>query len=571
MISSDRTTVERIREVASIVEAVSAYTTVKTAGSRHSALCPLPGHKEKTPSFTMDDHLGLFHCFGCGRGGDVFKFYMLMENFTFGEAVEFLARKHGIPIIRQAPKPGEISKVVLEEILAAVAGHYRRCLQKSSNPGADYLEHRKLERGQWDSWELGWAPEGYDTLRRAFGSKFQEKDLIQAGVLISGQQGAYDRFRSRLMFPIRNALGHLVGLAGRALGDEMPKYTNTPETVGFKKGSLLYALDRARKEAFSKGYILIVEGYFDCIRLHQAGFPTAVATMGTALSVTHGKLLKKAAPRIVLCFDGDEAGQKAASGAVKNILPFGLEVELIFLPEDEDPDSLIVTKGGTAFESVFAKRLDFFEYFYQREFSTAPERLSPSEKSSKVKNIMEFLSFIPDSVLQYAYTSRLAERTGISERALQKVLKSPAPLEEEVTLGELPDGEKVFFGRILQDTKVLDAFQTKFHPGLFEHPALRDLAERLIEVGLDKWDNFSHTIRQEHENASLLSELLLSSGEEIDLEPYWRALQLRFLKKELSRLQKDVILAGPDEARGLLDRKNNILKEIQSLQKLSKS
>ena len=569
--TTDRATVDRIRDAASMLEAVSAYTTVKTSGSRHTALCPLPGHKEKTPSFTLDDHLGLFHCFGCGRGGDIFKFYMLMENFTFGEALEFLARKHGIPLVRKAPRPGEISKVTLEDILTAVAGHYRKCLQNEPNPGADYLTRRKLDRGLWELWELGWAPEGFDTLRRVFGSKFSAGDLVQAGVQIQGQQGAYDRFRGRLIFPIRDGLGHLVGMAGRALGDEVPKYTNTPETVAFKKGTLLYGLDRARKEAGSRGYLIVVEGYFDCIRLHEAGFPTAVATMGTALTGSHGKLVKKTVPRLVLCFDGDDAGQKAASAASKTLLPFGLEVDLIFLPKGEDPDSLIASGGPPAFGELFDKRLGFFEFFFQREFPTDPRRLSPAEKSGKVKTIMEFLNCVPDSVLQYAYTSRLAELTGMAERTLQKVLKSPPPVEDRDPRAEVSIAEKRFLGCFLRDEAVFAAFRDRFHVGLFEHPVLKELAARFLEGGLDKWGNYSHIIGQEQENSSFFSELLLSSEKEIDLEYYWRYLQLRFLKKEKNRLKNEIAQAGPVETVQLSGRWDSVCREIQTLKGTPKS
>jgi DNA primase len=569
--NTDRATVDRIRDAASMLEAVSAYTLVKTSGSRHSALCPLPGHKEKTPSFTLDDHLGLFHCFGCGRGGDIFKFYMLMENFTFGEALEFLARKHGIPLVRKAPKPGEISKVTLEEILTAVSNLYRKCLMKDPNPGAEYLTRRKLDRAQWEAWELGWAPEGYDTLKRALGAKFSPGDLVQAGVQIQGQQGAYDRFRGRLMFPIRDALGHLVGMAGRTLGDETPKYVNTPETVAFKKGTLLYGLDRARKEAGAKGNLIVVEGYFDCIRLHAAGFNTAVATMGTALSGSHGKLVKKAVPRLVLCFDGDDAGQKAASSAAKTLLPFGLDVDLIFLPKGEDPDSLIASGGPEAFEKLYNERLGFFEFFFKREFPTDPRRLSPAEKSGKVKTIMEFLNCVPDPVLQYAYTSRLAEWTGVAERTLQKVLKSPPPQEDRDPKAEILIAEKIFLGCFLRDKAVFAAFRDRFHVGLFEHPVLKELAARFLEGGLDKWGNYTHIIGEDNDASGLLSELLLGSAEGLDMETHWRRLQLPYLKKELQLLQREFASARPEDIKSILEQKDGINRQIESLRRLSKS
>ena len=272
----------------------------------------------------------------------------------------------------------------------------------------------------------------------------------------------------------------------------------------------------------------------------------------------------------MLCFDGDEAGQKAASGAIKNLLPYGLEVDLIFLPGDEDPDSLIVGKGAEAFKTLFEARENFFDFYYRREFSAGPAGLNPSEKSNKVKNIMEFLNFIPDPVLQYAYASRLAERTGISEQTLQKILKSPPPVDEEIHKRELPDAEKVFLGRFLREDKTFTDFKDRFHSGLFETPDLKELATMLMEGGLDKRENFSHIIGQGHDLSELLSEILLASNEGIDLEPYWGNLQLKFLKKELIRMKKEIDQAGPEEAQRLLVRKNGILRDIQALQRLLK-
>ncbi len=566
--NDDRATVERIRAAASIAEAVSSYTTIRPSGSKHSALCPLPGHKEKTASFTLDDHQGLFYCFGCGRGGDIFKFYMLMENWTFPEALEFLARKHGIPIVRREPRPGELGRGAVEQILDAVLALYRKHLDAPGNPAAAYLQKRALARDLWAPWGLGYAPAGFDTLKRALGAKFSESDLVQAGVMVKGEKGTYDRFRDRLMFAIRDATGRLVGMAGRALGDDHAKYINTAETAAFKKGDLLYGLDRARKPAAETGYLLIVEGYFDCIRLHAAGFETAVATMGTALSPAHGRLIKRSARGAVLCFDGDAAGQNAARSALKHLLPLGLEVGLVFLDPSDDPDSLIAREGAEAFGGLLEGRRDFFDYFYGVEFSTPPSRLSPVEKSRRAHILMEMLSLIPDPVLQATYVARLSEGTGIPEAALCRIMKAPPPPATETAVrAECPDAEKFFLSRYLKDNSVRQAFHGRFHSGLFEAEPLHSLAQDLEKLGVDKACDFSHIIGNSHEIPEHAAELLLLPDEEFDLEPYWRVLQLRFLRKESARIQQQIAQAPPEEVPVLLRRKSELLRAMRDLQR----
>jgi len=565
-VTGDRATVERIREMASIAEAVASYTPIRSTGAKHSALCPLPGHKEKTASFTLDDHQGLFYCFGCGRGGDIFKFYMLMENWTFPETLEFLARKYGIPIVRREPKPGELGRGAVEQILDAVLALYKRHLEAPGNPAAAYLENRAVARDLWAPWGLGYAPAGYDTLKRALGSKFSESDLMQAGVLVKGDKGTYDRFRNRLMFAIRDATGRLVGLAGRAFGDDPPKYLNTAETAAFKKGSLLYALDRARRPAGEAGYVLVVEGYFDCIRLHAAGFETAVATMGTALSPAHGQLIKRTCSAAVLCFDGDSAGQNAARSALKHLLPLGLGVELIFLNPADDPDSLIAREGPEAFGRLLDTRRDFFDFFYGVEFSTPPSRLSPVEKSRRARILMEMLNLIPDPILQITYVSRLSERTGIPALVLQKALKAPVQSSAETALErELPDAEKVFLSKYLRDEGCRKNFKGRFHVGLFEAEALQHIAERLIKEGVDKWADFSHIMQEGYEIPEQVAELLLLPDRDFDIEHSWRVLQAKFLRRESALLKAQIAQASPGEMDALLRRKNEIIREIQGL------
>lgn len=560
--------IERIKMVASLREAVEEYTKVKPSGSRFVALCPLPGHKEKTPSFTIDEKLGLFHCFGCGRGGDIFKFYSIMENYSFRETLEMLAKKYAIPLPKFEKKTKEFGKYDIEEILKNVLEIYKKALFEENSEGKKYLLNRGFSLEEAEEWELGYAPEPYGYLKEKIKGKYSDEELFNAGVYAKGERGYYERFRNRLIFPIHSLSNKLIGFAGRILTKDLPKYINTQETLSFKKSRVLFGLHRARKEFSKFGYYIIVEGYFDCLRLWQAGFKTAIATMGTALSPEHGMVLKKLSNNLILLFDSDSAGQSAALSAIKNLLPYNFKVELVFLEEGEDPDSFILKRGKEEFEQKLSERVDFYEFIYKREFFAPPFKFSIADKSEKVKKIMEYLNLIKDPVLKVSYITDLSERVNIPYKTLSKMVSS---INIEKIREEKPiwDAEKLFLSHYIKSMEIREKFEGRFHPELFQNQNLRDLAEWIIEKKVVKEENLSHIIIDEFkEEEELITEILLIPEKETDLEIIWKILQERYLKKTLKQINLQMKNSKEEEQKKLIEKQREILLQIKKLKNI---
>lgn len=557
--------VEKIKMVSSLVDAVSGYTKVKKSGSRFVALCPLPGHKEKTPSFTIDEKLGLFHCFGCGRGGDIFKFYSLVENYSFKETMEYLASKYGISLPRFEKKESDFGKLAIEEILKNVLEIYKEALFSKGSEGKEYLLNRGFTLKEAEEWEIGYAPSKYGFIKEKLKNKYSDEELLNAGVYAKGEKGYYERFRSRLIFPIHSINDKLIGFAGRNLTKDLPKYINTQETISFKKSRVLFGLNRARREFSKFGYFIIVEGYFDCLRLWQAGFNTAIATMGTALSSEHGLILKKYTDNLILCFDSDSAGQNAALSALKNLLPYNINVELIFLEEGEDPDSFIQKKGADGFQKKFSEKINFYDFVYNREFFAPHWKFSISDKSEKIKKIMEYLNLIKDPVLKVSYVTNLSERVGMPYATLRKIITSTSV---DLIRKDKPfsDAEKLFLSNFIKNPKIRVQFGSRFHAELFQNLNLKTISEWIIEKKVENNENLTHIIIDEFkEKEELITEILLIPEEESDLEVLWKILQERFLKRKMKEINIMLKTSKEDEKYNLIEKQKEILEEIKKL------
>ena len=360
MVSKD--VIDRIRGALDIADVIGSYIQVKRAGSSAKALCPF--HKEKTPSFTINPARQAFHCFGCGVGGDVFKFVMLYENVDFPTALRLMASRAGV--VLEFDEGGSRSKSdgpAKDEIFKAnedAAVRFQKELQQS--PEAElaraYLQGRALDLDAWKEWGIGYAPDGWGFLSDKAGGRgsARMKALEAAGLVLTNEKGnLYDRFRGRVMFTIRDELGRAVGFSGRILKpDEKSggKYVNTPETSVFRKSKILFGLDKGKREILDQRKVLLVEGQIDCIRCHLGGFSTAVASQGTAFTEEHARLLKRYADHVVVVLDADSAGRKAALRTAELLIEEGLAVSLATLPSGEDPDSLILKTGPEAFAAV---------------------------------------------------------------------------------------------------------------------------------------------------------------------------------------------------------------------------
>jgi DNA primase len=343
---------------ADIVEIVGRYVPLKKGGANFMGLCPF--HAEKSPSFSVNPVKQFFHCFGCGKSGDSIRFLMEHVGMTFVEAVKELAQQYGMQVPEERATPEERARIqfqrekrdTLTEVLEKAAQAYQRRLKESST-AVEYLKGRGLSGQIAKQFGLGYAPAGWNNLASVF-PHYDDPLLVESGLVIQheSEERHYDRFRDRVMFPIRNIKGECIGFGGRVLGDAKPKYLNSPETPVFSKGHELYGLFEARNAIRERGYVLVTEGYMDVVALAQWGFPNAVATLGTACTAEHMQKLFRFTENIVFSFDGDAAGQRAAHKALRIALPYATDVRTIkflFLPEEHDPDSFIRAQGTDAF------------------------------------------------------------------------------------------------------------------------------------------------------------------------------------------------------------------------------
>ena len=419
---------------ADIVEVVGNRVTLTRAGREYKAPCPF--HDEKTPSFTVSPQKGFYHCFGCGAHGTAIGFLMNYENLDFVDAVEALAEMLGVEVPRDAQPERDSAASGLYELLAEANRIYRAALKDSSR-AADYLMNRGLDGPTADQFTVGYAPDSWDTLLRRLGtSDARRRQLIEAGLVIKNDKGQeYDRFRDRIMFPIRDPRGRVIGFGGRVLGDGGPKYLNSPETPIFHKGQALYGVHEARRTAPGAGRprdILVVEGYLDVASLAQHGIGPAVATLGTATTVEHIRRLTRMAERVIFCFDGDRAGRAAAWRALETALPQAggtVELKFLLLPDGEDPDSLVRSVGAESFLEFMQTAAPLSD-FLLGELREQVDLSSADGRSRLVSLAQPLLGRLPGGVYRELLVRQLAEGIGLNPESLERLLDAPpsAPL-----------------------------------------------------------------------------------------------------------------------------------------------
>ncbi|HEV7667851.1 MAG TPA: DNA primase [Thermoanaerobaculia bacterium] len=422
--------IQAVRDAADILNVASEHTRLQKAGRRYQGLCPL--HKEKSPSFGVDPGPGLFYCFGCGQGGDAIKLHMLLSGDDFPAAIESLARRYGIPLPAAPERRGGRDERDLEGALAAAQGYFVDQLKRSTF-ARGYLEKRGIPGALIDRFGLGFAPDGWRGLFDALRGKIPVGDLEAAGLVARPERSAerqggdpYDRFRNRLMFPIKNAAGRLVGFGGRALGDDKAKYVNTSETASFHKGNLLYGLDQAKRAIRESGRAILVEGYFDVLGAVACGLEGAVAGMGTALTPEQAKLLKRYAEEAVIAYDGDSAGENAFRRALPLLLSEGLAVRRARFPDGHDPDSLRLAQGPEAVAAAVADAPDGVVAELER-VAPAESAHEPREQAKAAAAVAELLRPIPDAILRWSYARVAAERIQVPAELMSRRMGSEAP------------------------------------------------------------------------------------------------------------------------------------------------
>ncbi|BCA78607.1 DNA primase [Desulfuromonas sp. AOP6] len=424
--------IQEIRDRNDIVEVVSSYLPLKATGPNNFGLCPF--HHEKSPSFNVNAARQIFHCFGCGVSGNVFSFLMRMEGLSFVEAVRRLGDRVGVQIERETLSPEEQRRrhqqVLYYRINEAACDFFHANLMRSEEGKAarDYLKKRGYGHEIAREFRLGYALDRWDGLTRNLAEKgFEGKDIQTLGLTRPGQQGRgdYDLFRGRLIFPILDLHGQVQAFGGRVLGDELPKYLNSPESPIYHKARILYGLYQGREEMRRTGEAIVVEGYFDQLALHRAGFPQAVATCGTALTEEHAQLLKRYAKKALLLFDQDEAGRRATFKAMDVLQAAGLPAAVITLDEGDDPDSFLAGKGAEAFRHRLQAARPVMEVFI--DDALARHGASVEGKAKAVEEIAAKLRGLTDAIERSLYVRAVAQKVGFDESLLQAKVSGRRP------------------------------------------------------------------------------------------------------------------------------------------------
>jgi DNA primase len=550
--------IAQVREAADIVDFVQQVTPLKLAGARYKGLCPF--HREKTPSFTVDRSKGLFYCFGCGTGGDIFKFLTLTERFTFPEAVEHVASRVGIELPRKRKTSRESDKDDLLEVMDDASEAFHQALGWGDNAAQRYLHERRVSKDIVTKYGFGFAPDSWDYLLRRLGEKHGEKRLELAGLITQrkeGKSGYYDRFRNRLMIPIHSDTGALVGFGGRSLDGGEPKYLNSPESELFNKSRLLYNLHRSKDAMRRYDRAILVEGYFDAIAIDFAGVPGVVASMGTSLTAGQASLLRRFTRNVVIAYDGDNAGRNATLKAAQVLLAAGHNVSALDLQGEKDPDALVQKHGRDKLLEVLSNAMDIFE-FGLREWAGDAAQLSGREKSERVEQFMPLLSSVTDPVVRNEAAQRIADAYRLEFETVWSRVRgkatAPATTERRVS-APIANGEKFVLTAALQGRLTLEQ-AGRLREDYFEDPSCKTLfsimKSDVVSGQPIDFAKVSTHLRGEAE-LTLLSELSLS--EDLDdralqrIDENLRPMERSYLSRRMQQIQREIHDSAADDAR----------------------
>lgn len=429
--------VERVSEQTDILRIVQGYVPLKRRGNRYWGCCPF--HQEKTASFSVLPDKGFFYCFGCHAGGNAFKFISLIENISYFDAIKLQAEKLGIPLPERKRSPQEVAREReiqdLRKVNELARDFFHNCLTmtRMGERGKAYFAGRGIRQETIEAFQLGYAPPAWDKLSTAFLKRgIKQEFLLASGLCAERKQGGglYDRFRGRVIIPIADERGRVVGFGGRVLDDSTPKYLNTPETVLFNKRKLLFGLDRSHRAIQQEGRAIVVEGYMDAISVFDAGVHNVVASLGTAFTPEHAKKLLHYAPEICFCYDSDEAGQKATIRALSIVRDTGARVRVIVVPDGKDPDEFIRKHGADAFRALVEKALPLVEYRLRYVLShTNYDTLDGKVKA--LHEMMPVLAGIREAAVRSEYERRLAQTLMLDEGIVRSELRHYRPEAEE--------------------------------------------------------------------------------------------------------------------------------------------
>jgi DNA primase len=429
-------TIEQVAAANDIVEVIGSYFPLKRAGANFKALCPF--HQEKTPSFHVSPQRQTFHCFGCGVGGSVFRFVMEYEHVDFPAAVRKMAARVGIPIVEERAsadedRQHEARRTLLKLHAEAAEWFHDNLLKKQfAEPARDYLKKRGIDKAVAKNWQLGFAPDSWDSfLKWALDRGYSRAQLLQSGLVKPRDEEkpgneVYDRFRGRIIFPICNDVGEVIAFSGRLLESDpqVAKYLNSPETPLFQKGRVLFGLHKTKRALIEANCAIVCEGQLDLISLFEAGITNVVAPQGTAFTEHQARILKRFVDEVVLCFDADQAGQKAAAHSLDALLQNDLIVRVVDMPPGEDPDSLVRRDGKEKFEQRVSCARDFFDYWIERETANV-DLGSIGAKMQLARKLAETVGQVRDPLMRGQVSNKMSARLGVPGSEFEKLIPKP--------------------------------------------------------------------------------------------------------------------------------------------------
>ena len=528
--------ISEIQNVADIIDIVSESVLLKKAGKNHIGLCPF--HSEKTPSFTVNPEKQIFHCFGCGEGGNVFRFLMKHDGLSFPEAVQTLARRYGISLPHKEMTPAQKKMLSEREQVIDVNRHamnyFRQMLLRhpAGQPGRQYLSARGLHKETLETFHVGYVPDGWRNLMPYLMQKKIPADLMaKAGLILENRQktGYYDRFRNRIIFPIFNMASQVVGFGGRVLDKSLPKYLNSPETLVYSKSNSLYGLHLAKPECRKTATVYIVEGYMDLLALWQHGIRNVVATLGTSMTSEHVRMLKGHCEKAILVYDSDDAGLKAAARSIEIFDKGHLDASIMILPDGHDPDSYLFEKGEGAFRELAQQALGTMDFLM--ESAIRRNGLSVEGKVQTVSAMKTYLADIEDPVSRSLYAKKLAERLDIDDAAIMEKVREAMHQREQGGFRAMPNPdadrnaaknplafdrmEKQMIAMMIQFPEIIPEIRKQHVMALFENRTLqgigRTITEQYTGKGLSISDLIANTGHPEQEK--LIASFAIETGE----------------------------------------------------------
>ncbi|HVS33242.1 MAG TPA: DNA primase [Thermoanaerobaculia bacterium] len=567
--------IAQVRSAADIVDFIAQVTPLKLAGKSYKGLCPF--HREKTPSFTVDRDKGLFYCFGCGTGGDIFKFLSLTERFTFPEAVEHVASRVGIELPRRRKTSRDTDRDDLLELMDDASEAFHQALGFPDNAAARYLKERNVPKDVVTRYGFGYAPDSWDYIFTRLARKHGEKKLERAGLIMPRKSGSgwYDRFRNRLMIPIHSDTGALVGFGGRSLDGSDPKYLNSPESDIFNKSRLLYNLHRSKDAMRRIDRAILVEGYFDAIAIDHAGIPGVVASMGTSLTSGQASLLRRFTRRVVIAYDGDDAGRNATLRAAPVLLSAGLHVEALDLMGEKDPDTVIQKHGNDRFLEILGNALDIFQ-FAIKEWAAGAAGMSGREKAAAVDRFADLLSAVTDPIVRNDAAQRIANAFSLEFEAVWSRVRGRAasgPVEKGAS-GTTWNSQRSLLAAALQGLLPPEVMG-RLHEGYFEDDACRTIffiTKNDLRAGNPIDFNALSTHLKGEAEVALLSELVLGDLFEPGffgrIEEALRPLERHYVQRRKLQIQREIAEA---QANGDEGRVRTLFQEKIDIDRISNS